>query len=97
MYLQCLPQVAPFCGAPADAALYARCFMTTSQCKPGVCQWSGPGVPVEAGVHASAVRPALGSLAFLAAVEASWQLHERCAPSDTPWRHAAPGRLCFLN
>ena len=28
----------------------------------------------------SLVRPAMGSAAFLAAVECSWQLHEQCAP-----------------
>lgn len=44
---------------------------------------------------ASPLRPVLGSLAFLAAVEASWQLHERCAsphlPKYTnPYRHELP-------
>lgn len=32
----------------------------------------------------SLVRPAMGSVAFLAAVECSWQLHEQCALLTLP-------------
>ncbi len=48
---------------------------------------AGSGMPREAAAEGNALglrlraaaRPALGSVAFLAAVEAAWQLHERCA------------------
>lgn len=61
-------------------------------------QDSGPkshaGTSVPAGIAASEsallhsklrslMRPAMGSAAFLAAVECSWQLHEQCAPPPT--------------
>ena len=52
-----------------------------------VCNHAGAGMPAEAGTCAAAaspLRPVLGSLAFLAAVEAAWQLHERCVVPHLP-------------
>lgn len=41
----------------------------------------------------TALRPALGSAAFLAAVEAAWQLHERCVSLASVLYHLKRSKL----